>query len=215
MDNEIIYIADPMCSWCWGFAPAAVRLEERFAGIAAFRLVLGGLRPGERAEPLDRRLASLLDSHWRRVTQLTGQPINCDFLQNEGFLFDTEPPSRAVVAVRRLAPQRAFAFFRGLQRAFYVDNVDITREDSYALLLAEHDIDPASFTRLFHDKEIQRETYRDFDTARRLGAEGFPTVVLRRGRELALLTVGYQRVEHLLPAVARHFEAGARGAASA
>jgi len=28
MSRHLVYFADPMCSWCWGFAPAIEALAE-------------------------------------------------------------------------------------------------------------------------------------------------------------------------------------------
>ena len=46
-DEEIIYVGDPMCSWCWGISPALNRLQvaARRDGIP-YRIIMGGLRPG-------------------------------------------------------------------------------------------------------------------------------------------------------------------------
>jgi putative protein-disulfide isomerase len=41
----IIYVGDPMCSWCYGFAPEITELKEKLTDYE-FKLVLGGLRPG-------------------------------------------------------------------------------------------------------------------------------------------------------------------------
>ena len=48
MDSlRFIYFADPMCSWCWGFAPVIEQtLRRRYGEAIPVRLVLGGLRPG-------------------------------------------------------------------------------------------------------------------------------------------------------------------------
>jgi putative protein-disulfide isomerase len=204
-DNEVIYIADPMCSWCWGFAPVADRLREHFSDVAGFSVVLGGLRPGDRAHPLDEHLKDTIRPHWQRVAELTGQPFNFEFFDREGFVFDTEPPSRAVVAVRRLAPDRTFEFFKALERGFYVDNVDITDFGKLGPMLDAHGVDAGAFRALIDDIEIKRETRNDFVRARRLGADGFPTVALRRGREAALLTIGYQPADRLIPAAEGYF----------
>ncbi|MFQ5636916.1 MAG: hypothetical protein ACE5IR_02845 [bacterium] len=40
---------------------------------------------------------------------------------------------------------------------------------------------------------------RDFQRARMLGISGFPSVVLRNGENLGLLTAGYQSFETLAP----------------
>ena len=30
--HQFVYFADPMCSWCYGFAPVIAALAERFEG---------------------------------------------------------------------------------------------------------------------------------------------------------------------------------------
>ncbi len=45
--QEIIYVGDPMCSWCWGISPALTELRDHFAKEKiAFKVIVGGLRPG-------------------------------------------------------------------------------------------------------------------------------------------------------------------------
>jgi putative protein-disulfide isomerase len=43
---HLLYIADPLCSWCYGFAPVINELRERFEGRLPVRLLMGGLRAG-------------------------------------------------------------------------------------------------------------------------------------------------------------------------
>lgn len=72
---RLLYVMDPMCSWCWGFAPVAQALIEQ-AGAAGvpLALVMGGLRTGHGAalEPTTRRY---ILEHWQAVQQATGQPF--------------------------------------------------------------------------------------------------------------------------------------------
>ena len=44
---RLVYVMDPMCSWCWGFAPVVEALagQARQAGVA-MHLVAGGLQIG-------------------------------------------------------------------------------------------------------------------------------------------------------------------------
>ena len=44
MTKEIIYIGDPMCSWCYAFSPVIQRLFEKHKDESKMSLVLGGLR---------------------------------------------------------------------------------------------------------------------------------------------------------------------------
>nr|MBA3324286.1 DsbA family protein [Paracoccaceae bacterium] len=43
---HLLYVADPMCSWCWGFAPVIADIRAAFRDRLPLHLVMGGLRPG-------------------------------------------------------------------------------------------------------------------------------------------------------------------------
>jgi len=43
---HLLYVADPMCSWCWGFAPVIADICAAFGDRLPVRPVMGGLRPG-------------------------------------------------------------------------------------------------------------------------------------------------------------------------
>ena len=48
---HLVYFADPMCSWCWGFAPVINAIRGRYGERLPVRLIVGGLRPGT-TEPM-------------------------------------------------------------------------------------------------------------------------------------------------------------------
>ncbi len=64
MSARLIYVMDPMCSWCWGFAPVAAALiaQAREAGVVT-RVVPGGLRTGGSA--LDSSTRKYILEHWQ------------------------------------------------------------------------------------------------------------------------------------------------------
>jgi len=100
-EHRFIYFADPMCSWCYGFAPVIWALAERFEGRMDVQLVMGGLRAGNTAPMREEDRAYIRDA-WARVHAASGQPFDFSFHEREAFVYDTEPACRAVVAVRRL-----------------------------------------------------------------------------------------------------------------
>ena len=69
-----------------------------------FQLVMGGLRPFGTEKIVD--LKSFLRHHWDEVKNRSGQDFQYDILDNTNFIYDTEPPSRAVVAMRTLNPAK-------------------------------------------------------------------------------------------------------------
>ena len=41
-DKRLVYFADPMCSWCYGFSPVITAIAERFEDRMPLQLVMGG-----------------------------------------------------------------------------------------------------------------------------------------------------------------------------
>jgi putative protein-disulfide isomerase len=103
MNMKLVLIADPMCSWCYGFGKEVTELRNAVPALE-LEVVVGGLRPGETAAmPRNQRVARL--EHWTRVEAASGLPFNRQaFLANDNLVYDTEPACRAMVTARRLAP---------------------------------------------------------------------------------------------------------------
>jgi putative protein-disulfide isomerase len=200
MSKEIIYVADPMCSWCWGFSPAIEALRGRFSARMPVRLLVGGLMPN-----LNNRLTdeskSEIRHHWEQVHEATGQPFCFDFFEHENFTYNTEPSCRAVVVARNIAPELSFPFLANIHEAFYVGNRDVTDPKILLAVAEETGIDPQNFATIFNAKETMEETFRDFQTSRQMNVGGFPSVLLRDDEDYAFLTVGYQPLENLEPII--------------
>ncbi len=212
---SLVYVGDPMCSWCWGFAPTLERLVADHD--VALRIVVGGLRPGPAAERLTPQLESFLLHHWERVEAVSGQPFDRQALGARGpaWRYDTENPAVAVVTMRSLRPEAELAFFTRLQRAFYTDGVDIVDPSTYPKLLEGFDVDGAEFVARVRSDEMREAAWADFAEARRLGVTGFPTTLIEIGDRYRMLAAGYQpyeRVDELLHAVLeRHDPEAATG----
>lgn len=197
-EKKLLYFADPMCSWCWGFGPVITAIGDSIGGRAGLRIVVGGLRAGE-TRAMDERSRAFVRHHWEEVERTTGQVFSHAFFDRRPFVYDTEPACRAVVVMRSFAPDAALAYMQRLQRAFYVDNEDVTDAATLARLAAPFGLEPEPFAALFAAAEIAAATRADFSAAHAAGITGFPTVVLRHGGTFSYLTVGYQPFEALKP----------------
>jgi len=100
MSQRLLYVMDPMCSWCWGFAPVIERIIADYPQLP-LHLVAGGLRPGARA-PLDDAARSALGEHWEAVAIASGQPFLTPDDLPDAFVYNTEPACRALVTGRDL-----------------------------------------------------------------------------------------------------------------
>jgi putative protein-disulfide isomerase len=192
-----------MCSWCWGFAPTLDALEARFGAVAPLTVVMGGLRPGQ-TKPLDEPTKGMIRGHWDHVHEATGQPFDYAFFDRERFVYDTEPPSRAVVAARLRREIDGRRLLERLHRAFYAENRDITDEDVLVELGAETlEMRAERFRERLASPEIRHETQRDFQFASELGVHGFPALLARKGEEFAFVTMGWRPLEDLEVPLAR------------
>ncbi len=208
-DRHFIYFADPMCSWCYGFGPIVAELQRQFAGRLGMRLVMGGLRAGEQ-RPMREKDRDYLRSAWASVHEASGQSFNEAFFERETFTYDTEPACRAVVAMRRLAPDRATSFLARVSSAFYAENRDITDESVLGDLAAEAGIERSVFLADLQSAEARRETAGDFAMAKQSGIEGFP--LLAAGTEstgYALITHGFRPIDGLPEAIEAWLAQGA------
>ena len=200
MDFEFVYVGDPMCSWCWGFAPVLERMQEVYD--VPLRVVVGGLRPGSEAEELDDRLAGVLAHHWEQVEAASGQPFDSTLLERrDGWRYDTEVPAIAVVTMRELNEPQTLRFHSRLQRAFYAEGIDVTDPAAYPELIAGFDVDADKFAELFASDEMKTRAWSDFAESRSLGVTGFPALLARDGEEWAVLTRGFAPANKLLPAL--------------
>lgn len=200
-DVEIIYIGDPMCSWCWGISPALNRLEKAAtANGIPYRIVLGGLRPNNSQE-WNPEFANFLRHHWEEVNKRSGQPFGYDLLEAAHFQYNTEPSCRAVVTARTIDPETEGRFFELTQHRFYVQNEDPNKVEFYQSICQELGIDFDRFQELFSSEEMKTATMRDFQLNRSWGVSGYPTVVFRKSDQLIAIARGYAEFEHMWAAV--------------
>ncbi len=198
---HLVYFADPMCSWCWGFAPAIEAVAGAYRRRLPVRVVMGGLRPGTEQSMTEEARAQIRH-HWEAVNHASGQPFDYSILAHEGFIYDTDPAARAVVLARRVDPATALSFLGRLQQAFYAQGRDITAPSVLADLADAHGFDRAAFEAGLDDQDLKQETWRDYAVSQRAGVTGFPTLIVgpQSDGSFAMVSQGFNS---LAPVAAR------------
>ncbi|MCE2570663.1 DsbA family protein [Motilimonas eburnea] len=192
--NKIIYIADPMCSWCFGFSSEFEKLRSALPEYS-FELVVGGLRAGPDAQPLDDRLAQELSHHWQKVTAMTGQTIGNKLIEQVGqFVYDTEPACRAVTLMGEAAPKHQFDYLLAIQQAFYLHSKDITQPEVLAELATPW-LAADFFLELFSSEAMIEATEQDFQLSRQWQVFSYPTLVYSTEDRMVLLSQGYAKAD--------------------
>lgn len=205
---HLIYFADPMCSWCYGFSPVIDQIRHAYGRALPIRVVMGGLRPGTEA-PMTAEARTSIVGHWNHVHEASGLPFDTAVLNRERFVYDTDPASRAVVVARREGEELAVRYLGAAQRAFYAESRDVTQGDVLADLAEEFGLDRAGFRAAWASEEAKQETWRDYAISRNAGVTGFPTLIGGPNDQgvYGVVTRGYAPAEQVL-AVLRKWIAG-------
>lgn len=194
---EIIYVGDPMCSWCYGISKELLALRDYHqANGGKFSIVSGGLRPGGGDEWND-EFKGFLKGHWDEIEERTGQPFGKKLFDLENFNYDTEPSCRAVVAARPLVGEKELEFFEAVQKHFYLDNEDPSKVAFYKEICDTFSIDFEVFKTRFEDPAIKKETHAEFVLNRSWGVTGYPSVLLRSGEAMTKISSGYMTFDQL------------------
>lgn len=194
--GKLIYVGDPICSTCLAFSSEIKELKKEFDGVLDFQLVLGGLRPYG-TEPIANMRDYLLP-HFDNLAKMTGLPINNKILYDNSFILDTEPPSRAVVVMRQLAPKLENEFYERVQKAFYLDNSNTNYVEAYLDFVEEFGIKKEVFKEKFESNEIKELVKSDFEFARQMGVRSFPTVLLESNGQFSIISQGFSTSEQMI-----------------
>ncbi|MBV2169457.1 MAG: DsbA family protein [Bdellovibrio sp.] len=200
---EIVYIGDPMCSWCWGISSVVKQLQSYCdeQGLS-FSVVVGGLRPGG-GDPWNDQFKNFLRHHWEEIGQRTGQAFRFSLFERSHFNYDTEPACRAVVTAGILLNSKndnnktLYALFADIQKKFYVDNADPGEEEFYRSICEEYGLSFEEFRRIFQAPETKKKTFEEFQRNRSWGVRGYPSFGLLKDGKFELLAVGFTDFERL------------------
>ncbi len=197
--SEVIFVGDPMCSWCYGFGPELAKLRDELEGVP-FSMIMGGLRDGEIFD------AAKLKNHlgyWQAVHEATGLPFDDTALSQEGFNYTTEPACRTVLAVRGIDKRKEYDAYSALQKAFYAEGRDITQEAVLAEVVESVGIDKTVFLERFRSEAASKATAADKQKARTYGVSTFPTLIIIDKQGHMSQIRGYKKFEELIALIKR------------
>jgi len=198
----LYYVHDPMCSWCWAFRPALLKLREALPAGIEFNQLLGGLAP-DTDLPMDPAMQQKLQETWRRIQQkLPDTRFNFDFWHKTRPRRATYPASRAVIAARRLDPAMENAMILAIQQAYYLQARNPSDTAVLVQLAGELGLPGERFAELLQDPQTQVLLEEEIEHARRIGAHSFPSLVLQQGMGYWPIPVDYHNADTMLETLA-------------
>ena len=197
MDAVLHYIADPMCSWCWGFQPVLQAVKAALPEGVGMRYVMGGLAR-DTDEPMSEEVRAYVQNAWREVSAQTGARFNWDFWTRCQPRRSTYPACRGVLCAAAQRAEVGPAYFEAVQRAYYVEARNPSDADTLSALAGEIGLDAARFAKDLVSPEIDARLQADFAVRRRLGVRSFPSLILERGEVRTPMVIGYDDAQTVL-----------------
>jgi putative protein-disulfide isomerase len=200
---EIIYVFDGYCGWCWGIAQVVARLAEDFSDRFDFSALSGGLVLGPRIGPLG-DFADYIERAMPRVEQMTGavfSEAHRKLIRQRDTIQDSTMPAMAFALVLASKPEtNTMKLAHAILRLNFEEGKVLSDPESYGDLFAAFGV-PAPAIGDLKSRTALTGAEAQFERAREMGAESFPTIVYGREGQYFPLCQGFQTYENLAHAL--------------
>ncbi|MDO6459084.1 DsbA family protein [Granulosicoccaceae sp. 1_MG-2023] len=202
MIATLYYVHDPMCSWCWAFRPVWDEVRRQLPDGVEVQYLLGGLAP-DSDEPMPAEMQTHLQAVWRHISRVVpGTQFNFDFWRLNTPRRSTYPACRAVIAAQTLRPDDgATAMTQAIQQAYYQDALNPSDDEVLISLAVANGLDRDAFAALLNAPETQNRLLDDIRQHQRLGARGFPSLILVKDKQAIFIEHSYTSAEQTLAAI--------------
>ena len=194
--GTLIFMTDPICSWCWGTLPSIFELMTLYEERLEFKLKCAGLQVGA-PEPLNQIQKENLLKLWREVEEVTGQTFSYSFPRTDKFIYHSELACRTVHLAREKLGQEPWKIFHDIQQAFYVDSQDLSNIAVLHQIIKITGIKEADFMAAITDDDLVETTLAEFAWCKKVGISALPTVFLDLGEGPRLVAGGYATADSL------------------
>ncbi|MCZ6723498.1 MAG: DsbA family protein, partial [Gammaproteobacteria bacterium] len=194
MKTILIYVHDPMCSWCWGFTSVYDQLIERLPAEIDIRRLVGGLAPDSDV-PMPEPMRQILQQTWARIEQMIpGKKFNFDFWSQCEPRRSTYPACRAVIAARAQGEQYDLIMTRQIQQAYYQQARNPSDNDTLIELSSEIGLDTKRFANDLVGPGTHALLLDEINQARSNGIDSFPSLMLEQGNQYTRILSNYTDV---------------------
>ncbi len=191
MIRTLHYVHDPMCSWCWAFRPTWERIVQGLPGDVRPHRLLGGLAPDSDL-PMPMDLQTYLQKTWSTGEQrVPGTRFNFSFWEECRPRRSTYPACRAVISARNQGDRFEEPMILGIQQAYYLHARNPSDDDTLIALADTMGLDKERFARELHATPTQHTLELEIALGGRMGARGFPSLVLETGGSHRILQYDY------------------------
>jgi putative protein-disulfide isomerase len=194
----LYYAHDPMCSWCWGFAPVLAELAAGLPGHVSYRRLLGGLAQDTEA-PMPPEMRQRIQSTWHRIQEtVPGAVFNFDFWTQCKPRRSTWASCRAVIAARNQGMEFDRLMTAAIQHAYYLQARNPSDKTILMELAGELGLDMEQFADSLDSEETRKVLEQEMQQCAALRVGSFPALVLQSETSEWHIPVDYRAAAPIL-----------------
>lgn len=198
MNTQLVYVHDPMCSWCYGFSRTHDVIVKNLAGRMPVRRLLGGLA-ADTEEPMPLAMQSKLQQIWQQIEQvIPGTRFNYDFWKNCQPRRATYPACRAVIAARCQGEHFDPIMTDAIQQAYYRDARNPSDHDTLVSLAQEINLDANQFENDLGSEKVHQQLLDEIHAARAIGINSYPSLAVVSGSTVRPIDLAYNDPQAML-----------------
>lgn len=198
MSVSLIYVHDPMCSWCYGFSRTHDAIMKDVAGKVPVRRLLGGLAP-DTEEPMPEAMKEKLRQTWQRIEQeIPGTEFNYEFWESCKPRRATYPACRALIAAKQQGEEFDVAMTEAIQQAYYRQARNPSDHDTLVALAEEIGLDADKFDADLKSESVDQQLEDEIKLSRAIGINSYPALAAISTRAVRHIDLDYTSPDIML-----------------
>ncbi|MFA8436758.1 MAG: DsbA family protein [Marinifilaceae bacterium] len=197
---ELVYVMDPHCGWCYGFGKVILELFEKYENNPSIKIDVksGGLFHPEITVP--EGFADEKRPIIKRIEKTSGVTFSEKYFNEilgNGSVLNSEPPTRAMLCVKKTNPKLLVPFAEKLLEKEFTDGKNNSLEETIFEAVKEFEIDSVQFTELFNSSEMKQKVILEFEETRSMVSK-YSALFVKHNGQLTQLAGGYAPLERLV-----------------
>ncbi len=196
LQKNLYYIHDPMCSWCYAFAPSLNKITLALQNQIQIQSLVGGLAI-DSDQPMAKETKRHVKDAWIRIEhEVPGTAFNFDFWDQCQPRRSTYPACRAVILARQSSKEKAMT--HAIQQAYYQQARNPSDDNVLCNLAEKIGLDTEQFSRQLNSAETRRLLETEIQFTRQLGVTSFPSLILQKNHSASLIPLSYTQPDSVI-----------------
>ena len=196
----LYYVTDPICSHCWAIEPVLRRFSEQYGNYFNIQTVMGGLLEKWHDGPIDPANGIYkpadVAGHWREVGEYSRMPIDGS-LMIDNPVQSSYPASRVFKVIQeKYGNEKADEYLRRAREALFAFNQNLSDSSILMDVVNKMGLGGEAIVLEAEQPAAQQLLNEDFALSRKLGARGFPSIIMMNEENKGVKIVGGRPLEN-------------------